>query len=165
MNLYGARSETAFTTKNKPCQLHIIVRVLSSRKNHSIGVRTSQIQRFKTPKWFQWTFLNSPKQSPCTGKGAGINTFSPAILLARSDVNLQLLSSSLASSVQDGSPHFHHHNNKTLGGFQWWKQAKPKVPQVTTAKLWISCLISMCTFLHYQNKTVILQDWNTVLPL
>ncbi len=119
MKRYGESSETSFTAKNKGCQFHATTREASSGQNRSKCVTTSQIRRFKTRKWFQWTFFNSPKQSPSTGKGAGINTFPLAILLARRGVNLRPFSSWLVGSALARSLHYHHHNNKTLGGLKW----------------------------------------------
>lgn len=148
MKLYGESSETSFTDENTRCQFHIVTRVSSSRQNHSNCGTTCQIQRFKTHKWFQWTFFNSPKQSPCTGKGAGINTFPLAILLARRDVNRRLLSSSLVGSAQASSPHYHHHNNKTLGGWS------------ATSDSYKTCNLVYTEGFEHRDPTVTQQGWS-----
>lgn len=122
--------------------------------NHSNAVIACQIQRFKTRKLFQWTFLNSPKQSPCTGKRGGVNTVSPAFLLARPGANLSIFSSSLVSLVRTCFLHCPRHNNKTLGGLKWWQKAKAKVPEVRIRKN-VSCEILIYAYVVFNITTVL----------
>lgn len=104
---------TVFTAPNLCCQFNNAAPPETGGYNCRPDVVTVKNIRLENDKRFELTLLNSPKQSPCTEKGASINIFLAALSLVGSAVNQELLSSPLVSPFSLFS---RRHKNKMLGG-------------------------------------------------